>query len=296
MPRRQALLVGVESCPAADLQGPGNDVALVRGVVGERFGFDSIVVPNLEATRDGILAALDKLVAAAAPDDSLLFYFAGHGTRIEVRDDDEEQLREALCPHDFSLDDLSRGILDYELHERFARAQGRGARMTAIFDCCFSGGLAEEDVRRAIARRAREHGSIGDAIADLVEGPRIRRILHEQNILEHVRAAVVEPIEARPVFRIAEASAVRGSGSGAPVVFGACLADKLAREQRFGDEVHGVFTHHLTEVLLGNEPGLTNVAVRDAVREAVQKACTNPDDLQRAIVSPESTHRDTFLA
>ncbi|MBL8944465.1 MAG: caspase family protein [Myxococcales bacterium] len=296
MPRRHALLIGVESCPAADLQGPGNDVALMRDVVCSRFGLDARVIPNHEATRDGILSALDALVSSAEPNDTLLFYFAGHGTRIEQVEDEEELVREALCPHDFAREDHSRAIRDFELHERFAKAQCRGARLTAIFDCCFSGGLAEEDVRRALAREARENlGGLGDDLADVIEGPQIRRILPQPCVADRLRSAVSQPAETRPLFRISEIAAVR-SGGPTTVIFGACLADALAREQRFGDEIHGVFTHHLTDVLCGTDPGITNLAVRDAVREAVRLASEDADDIQRAILAPSDQGGLAFLA
>jgi hypothetical protein len=77
---------------------------------------------------------------------------------------------------------------------------------------------------------------------------------------------------------------------------GACLAGALAREDRFGDEVHGVFTHHLTEVLRASDREITNIAVRDAVREACRAAEENEDDVQRAIVAPEAVADEEFLA
>lgn len=296
MPRRHALLIGVESCPAADLQGPGNDVALMREVVCSRFGLDARVIPNHEATRDGILSALDALVSGAEPNDTLLFYFAGHGTRIEQVEDEQELVREALCPHDFSREDHKRAILDFEFHKRFAQAQCRGARLTAIFDCCFSGGLARDDVLRALARRARENpGELGDTLANVIEGPQIRRILPQPQVVDRLRSAVAEPTDTRPLFRIGEIAAVR-SGGPTTVVFGACLAGALAREQRFGDEIRGVFTHHLTDVLRGTDPGITNLAVRDAVREAVRLEAEEDHDIQQAILAPSDQGALAFLA
>jgi len=79
--RRLALLVGVGDYGAAqvnDLQGPPFDVRALREVLLQRWHFapqDVRTLLDAQATRAGILAALDRLNADAAPGDELFIYF-----------------------------------------------------------------------------------------------------------------------------------------------------------------------------------------------------------------------------
>ena len=66
---KRALLVGINEYPnfppERQLRGCLNDVALLRATLRDRFGFDDAsmtVLTNEQATRDGILAAMKKLV------------------------------------------------------------------------------------------------------------------------------------------------------------------------------------------------------------------------------------------
>ena len=93
VPIRRALLVGIDAYPhVTPLNGCVNDVSLMRAVLIESFGFSAEHITRLtngQATRDGILAALDALVEATGPDDVVLFHFAGHGSQIADREGDE---------------------------------------------------------------------------------------------------------------------------------------------------------------------------------------------------------------
>lgn len=279
---RTALLVGIESCPAADLRGPAADVALVRAVVCERFGLLARTLPNRAATRDGVLAALDELVSAARERDRLLFYFAGHGTQVAdaaegLDENGAVDYHEAICPHDFSRDDPSRAIRDTELHQLFAKAIARGAGITAIFDCCFAGGLAARDVVRGPI-------NAGD------EGVRARSLATlEGRWSEAVPSGVL-----RRVHRMTDVPRTRDGGA-SPVVFGACLAGSLARECRYDTEIRGEFTHHLAAVLATAAPGITNVAVRDAVRASIAASDPSNRSPSRPVFAPASADQAVFL-
>ncbi|XXT21580.1 caspase family protein [Sorangium sp. So ce429] len=86
---RRALLIGVE-CNA---RGTSEDVAeekdarSLREVLIDRWGFaadDAILLAGAQATRDGILSALEKLVAAATEDDAVLVFYSGCSGRSPV--------------------------------------------------------------------------------------------------------------------------------------------------------------------------------------------------------------------
>ncbi|WP_213291283.1 caspase family protein, partial [Bradyrhizobium sp. sGM-13] len=68
--------------PDWQLEGCGHDVAVLRDALGRRFGFrdDQIaVLRDEQATREGILAAMESLVHRAGKDDEVVFFYSGHG-------------------------------------------------------------------------------------------------------------------------------------------------------------------------------------------------------------------------
>jgi hypothetical protein len=93
------------------------------------------------ATRQAIAAAIEKAVAAAGPEDTILFFFAGHG----VQSDDG---RYYLTPSDLNLTDIPGSGLPWS--EIAATLGKTKARVVMILDACHSGlsgseGLATND-------------------------------------------------------------------------------------------------------------------------------------------------------
>lgn len=142
MPLR-ALLIGV---PASGLN---VSLALERlePALASR-GFDPITtLTGNAATRTGILAALDRLLADTAPDDGVLLYYFGHGGRVRFTD-----LAPPLDGHTYgyvTCTQQGRGapweaVLDQELSRHLTALDERCGNMTAIFDCCFSGEMVRD--------------------------------------------------------------------------------------------------------------------------------------------------------
>src|SRR5207249_1910247 len=97
---------------------------------------------NEQATRDGILAALDALTAAAGPGDVVVIHFSGHGSQIRDRERDEpDGWDETIVPSDSGrVPDPNRDITDDEIYLRLRALAGRQtANITLLFDCCNSG-------------------------------------------------------------------------------------------------------------------------------------------------------------
>ncbi|PSR18300.1 hypothetical protein C8255_08110 [filamentous cyanobacterium CCP3] len=96
--RRLALLIGINAYPdraldpgvAQDiaLKGCITDVELQRQLLIHRFGFqpgDVVTLTNQDATRDGILTAIDEhLVQQARSEDVVLLHFSGYGSQVRV--------------------------------------------------------------------------------------------------------------------------------------------------------------------------------------------------------------------
>ncbi|WP_170985298.1 caspase family protein [Roseomonas sp. AR75] len=103
----------------------------------------STVLRDAEATRDGILAALDAAARDAAPGDTFVLYLAGHGVRTEPDN------RFLFLPHDTA--DLSswgtlrrQGIEDTTLVSALSRIRARDAFL--LLDTCHAGQLTVDQL------------------------------------------------------------------------------------------------------------------------------------------------------
>ena len=138
------------------LNGPGADVVLVSAAL-QHHGFASdniVVLQDAQATKDGILAALEGLVERAGPGDVAVFHYSGHGH--QVRDDNGEEIDgydEVLVPYgapDYSeaSDEVQRGYAGERhirddalgvLLDRLAARVGPEGSVAVFLDACFSG-------------------------------------------------------------------------------------------------------------------------------------------------------------
>lgn len=187
----RAVLVGVGDYLHidADLRGPPADVGLMaraliaRGVAAERIvalvsGAGADLPGGMaagEPTRAGILAALAGAAGAAAPGDTVLFYFSGHGSLAPDRDGDEAGgMDQILLPADVrgwrgATGDVEGAIYDDALDAWARAALARGVRVIGILDACHSGtgfrSAGGSGTARAVAP---ETLGIPEALADAV--------------------------------------------------------------------------------------------------------------------------------
>ncbi|KAJ2354663.1 Ca(2+)-dependent cysteine protease [Coemansia sp. RSA 2618] len=145
--RKRALLIGINYTGTKhSLKGCINDVEGMQRFIIEHFGFkeaDMVILtdnqrgnPRRMPTHDNILKAMKWLVSDARMNDSFFFHYSGHG--ITVESDDSEEIDgkdEAICPLDF---ETKGTIVDDDMNAIMVRNLPRGARLTAIFDCCHS--------------------------------------------------------------------------------------------------------------------------------------------------------------
>jgi len=144
---KKALLVGINRYPdpGNELKGCVNDVLLIRETLARHFGFTEAEgirqLTDARATTKAILDGLAWLTAGAAPGDSLVFHYSGHGSQVpDANGDERDRLDEILCPYDLDWD---RPLTDDDLAATAAGVPD-GALLTVILDCCHSGtGLRE---------------------------------------------------------------------------------------------------------------------------------------------------------
>ena len=101
MANKYALCIGINDYPGtgSDLSGCVND-ARDWGAVLRDKGFTVQTLLNSQATRDGILEAMQSIIGSAVNGDSIVFQFSGHGSYIPDEDGDEWDqggVRHAWC-------------------------------------------------------------------------------------------------------------------------------------------------------------------------------------------------------
>ena len=154
-----AVLVGVSDYLYldADLKGPGNDLRLMaetleaRGIAPDRMTLLTSDLTSLppgaataEPTRAGILAALDDVAQKAAPGDTVVFYFSGHGGQApDLSGDEGGGYDEIFLPADAkdwkgSIGAVENAIVDDELQAWAQGLMDRDITLVGLIDACHS--------------------------------------------------------------------------------------------------------------------------------------------------------------
>jgi caspase domain-containing protein len=148
-----ALLIGINQypkfAPRGQLSGCVNDVQVMRQVLVESFDFPVEHVTLLtdgEATREGILAAMQGLLARAGEDDIVVFHYSGHGSQMtDVEGDEPDGLDETIVPYDSGrAPHENRDIKDDEIYVWIQKLTSKTPWLTLIFDCCHSGNIVRD--------------------------------------------------------------------------------------------------------------------------------------------------------
>lgn len=148
-----ALLIGINKYPnlpeKAQLSGCVNDIKLINKVLEENFSFPEKNITCLldeQATRQGILTALQELINSVNHNDIVVIHYSGHGSRMTDREGDKPDGKdETIMPYDTGRDaHENRDISDDELYEWLLRLSEKTPYITLIFDSCHSGGIVRD--------------------------------------------------------------------------------------------------------------------------------------------------------
>ncbi|WP_439630621.1 caspase family protein [Gemmata sp.] len=186
-PGKRALLIGVTKYdhlgPSCYLEGPGNDVRLMRSTLVRCYGFrpENVVCltedegkPELRPTRANIAREFQRLAEAARPKDQVVVLLAGHGDRQPESDPpdpvapepdgiDEMFLPADVRPWQGHPERVPNAITDKQLRDWLAAVTSKKAYVWAIFDCCHSATLGREAERvRQLPRGGREGVMVPD--------------------------------------------------------------------------------------------------------------------------------------
>ncbi|KAK7024883.1 Metacaspase-7 [Favolaschia claudopus] len=163
-----ALIIGINDYVAKDdlppLRGAVNDAKALQRYLEENLHVPSsniLFIENENATRAAILSGFTShfLENENIPDNggaTMIFYFAGHGSRIDGPGDAIGQV-EAICPVDERTVDIEgkyiHAIPDYVLGWLLRElSQKKGNNLTVILDSCHSGGMGRDNGRARAAQ------------------------------------------------------------------------------------------------------------------------------------------------
>lgn len=238
-PTRRALLIGInEYRTVPSLQGSINDIETMRQVLITRWGFAPAhitVVRDNQATRAGILSALQQLVRQTQPNDIVYFHYSGHGSQVQdFSGDEEDGLDETLVPHDGRTDRVP-DIIDDELDAIFARLNARAA--VIVLDSCHSG-----TATRALDIRARS--------------------IPADNRIDLYRADQAGEVQARAIVPRMQSRYLVMSGA---------AANQEALDGPVDGRYHGFFTYSLSRSLMSQPANASARAVFAGVERELRR-------------------------
>ena len=214
------------------LKGPLTDVAAMHLLLKETYNFTDVrELRDQEATRQGILDAINKLIDDTQKGDRVVIYYAGHGSQRLDTKSSKNQRDQTIVPVDAWKG--VKDIRDKELAVLFDKIVfDKQARLTAIYDSCNSGTMAR-------------------GITESVQ----RTLPYDDDDVAKEKGAVLES----DLKRIPQ--------QGDAIILAATGPTESAEEARYPDdgEIHGAFTRALVRVLRQNSQAMNAEDVVSAV-------------------------------
>ena len=223
------------------------------------------ILPEEQATHDGILGALDQLVADTQPNDTVVFYFAGHGSQRIDSLSSRNQRDQTIVPVDAWHGGYD--VRDKELAIRFNQiVYDKGAHLTAIFDSCDS---------------ATQGRGIVPVIAEA---------------LAYDDRDVKDQKEADPRV-VVESDLKQIPQDGNAVILAAAGPERSAYQARFAEDGqwHGVFTWALTETLTASPERRSADEVMNAVQARIRDNTEEHPNILFQQVSLEGRHNQSLF-
>lgn len=202
------------------------------------------LLDSLQARRQPILGALERLVVRLGPKDVGVFHHSSHGTQVPDREGDElsDDMDEAICPADYQTAGV---IVDDDIAKIVAKKHPK-ALLVLIIDACHSETMERGLAERGATSRPR-FVRAGDAF-DRPVFPRRARALLRRTLQARGFWGWMKRLFRAPV---AEAAPVVEPGSGV-VCLSACRADQTAADAFLDGEYRGAFTAFLVQSLTEN--------------------------------------------
>ncbi|GAA4752795.1 caspase family protein [Flavisolibacter ginsenosidimutans] len=147
-----AVLVGINDYYQApgvkhehSLHGCVNDANSIRELLLNRFGFKRSNIDSLydsSATKANLLKAFHRSLAKCREGDAFVFYYSGHGawmTNPYQTDSVKRRMSQGMVMSNLYAPNLECLFTDEDIKTVFNLFVDKKVKVTAIFDCCFSG-------------------------------------------------------------------------------------------------------------------------------------------------------------
>jgi len=248
-----------------------NDVQSLGDLLVTKFDFrpeDIHLLRDAEGVKSRVRQEWQWLTAGAAPGDTLVFHFSGHGSNVRDQNGDEADGRDEItCLYDMDFDDPNTYILDDEWYE-WVRQVRRDANLIIVKDTCHSGGSSRampvRDSRGMIhemlvssSQTSRGLGSEGPLPETQVS---VNRFLVPPDLgLDGSRAVVSRAVKPSKLRRAADLN----------LNLMACQETQTAADAYINGTFNGAFTYYLCQALRAN-PDLDSQSLVKAVAASLQ--------------------------
>lgn len=144
-----ALLVGINEYPRRPLRYCVKDVEKMEtyldSLANEQVTVQKLKLVDEAATKEGIIEGIERFLAQATDEDTVLFYYSGHGAFEETgglfQEEHDGLLECMVCYH---TDTAETGFLLADKEIRYLLTQLPNApHLATVFDCCHSGDMAK---------------------------------------------------------------------------------------------------------------------------------------------------------
>lgn len=245
-------------------------------------------------TRRGIIEAFQGFLSQAGERDAVFVHYSGHGSfeqrpeqlwHLDAEESSEHRAETLVCQDSYTTQngEYIPALRDKELRWLLAQVAERKPHIVLVMDCCNSSGntrLFEEGikVRYTASKTAQEKNGIGSYV--FYQQDTQTRALLDQNPSQ---------------FSLPE---------GRHTALYACHSYQLAKETRFPEGRHGVFTYFLLQTLRASRG---NISYRDLIKlvrakagqsvenQSPQRHSTIPEDADLVFLGgATSAHRDAY--
>lgn len=260
-PHKHALLIGISQYSKlhpndqpqslfADLNCE-EDLTRIRAALVKTFKFKpgeiTVLSTPEQATREGILAAFDKMIAETQPGDLVYIHYSGHGSQVPDPSK-PDGLESTIVPSDYK-DDQTNEITGVEIGRYLARLkEKKPVQIVLSFDSCHSGTIS-----RGIPPAAEKRGRSYDEYVIWYKNK-----YHQYPPPHPVRVGLASGRGANSVL-----PELSGQGF---VVLSACNNDQSAYEFTDNGKTLGRLSYVLSDVLGRATPDTTYQQVYDQVR------------------------------
>lgn len=195
-PKCHALLIGINHYDDNPLDGCINDVLAIQDLLISHLHYSASDIvtmtddsPFLRPTRSNILRHMHDMVHNTQERDSLVIYYAGHGTRYSesiytTPSSMEEDIVDAICPLDRGKIVDGEMVLDITLRYLTGVLAEARAKVTFVLDCCHGGSFI--DVQNCRSGKVRYANPLLDMGRSLFLGNPTGGIHHNREVAPYI--------------------------------------------------------------------------------------------------------------